>query len=238
LQGSIGLLLLKQMKLTKKCIVEGDALFCFQLLLPICDPKKSGIENAPRLLCYSEVEHWTQKYATLLGLSGLYEHSFKEVMLEELLHLDSVVVCDGVHGRMDGCWREGETRFDKDVAKSISHTCWLQLKRAYKLCNKDAAPKKGEEGYNPGYKFDYIYKCIINNINELSYSSDLDLCGDETTWAHNGYGEASTGVLTQVMDKPGVTKGGQSVLISDAYHDQARAHLHWHKCHKQILGFT
>jgi hypothetical protein len=52
----------------------------------------------------------------------------------------------------------------------------------YKLCGNDAAPKKGEEGYNLGYKFDYIFKCITTSINELSYSSDLDLCGDEWFW--------------------------------------------------------
>jgi hypothetical protein len=241
-KGRLDYELLKRMKLTKKRIVEGDALFFFQLLLPIGDPKKSGIEDDPRLPYYSEVERWTQKYATSLGLGGSYGHSFKEVMLEELLHFDSVVVRDGVHGGTDGAiyrrWREGETTFDKDVAKSISHTRWLQLKRTYKLCDNEAAPKKGEEGYNPGYKFDYIYKCIINNINELSYSSDLDLCGDETTWAHNGFGEAGTGLLTRVMGKPGVTKGGQIVLISDAYRNRPRAYLHRHKCHPPIPGFT
>jgi hypothetical protein len=132
-KGRLDYRLLKRMKLTKKRIVEGDALFFFQLLLPIGDPKKSGIENDPRLPYYSEVERWTQKYATSLGLGGSYGHSFKEVMLEELLHFDSVVVRDGVHGGTDGAiyrrWREGETTFDKDVAKSISHTRWLQLKR-------------------------------------------------------------------------------------------------------------
>jgi hypothetical protein len=98
--------------------------------------------------------------------------------------------------------------------------------------------KKGDNGYNPGYKFDYIFKCIIINMNELSHSSDLDLCGDETTWAHNGFGKAGTGLLVQVMGKPGVTKGGQIVLLSDAYHNnQRREYLHHHKYHPPITGF-
>jgi hypothetical protein len=179
-KGRLDYELLKQMKLTKKRIVEGDALRFFQLLLPIGDPKKSGIDNDPRLAYYSKVEQWTQKYATLIGLGGSYGHTFKEVMLEELLHFDSVVIRDGVHGGTDGAiyrrWREGETMYDKEIARSITHTRWLQLKRSYKLCDNDTAPKKGDEGYNPGYKFDYIFKCIMNNINELSHSSDLDLC--------------------------------------------------------------
>jgi hypothetical protein len=241
-KGRLDYQLLKRMKLTKKRIEEGDALFFLQLLLPIGDPKKSGIENDPRLPFYSEVERWTQKYATSIGLGGSYGHSFKEVMVEELLHFDSVVIRDGVHGGTDGAiyrrWREGETTFDKDVAKSISHTRWLQLKRTYKLCDNQSSRKKGEEGYNPAYKFDYIFKCIVSNINELSYSSDLDLCGDETTWAHNGFGEAGTGLLARVMGKPGVTKGGQIVLVSDAYRNRPRAYLHRHKCHPPITGFT
>jgi hypothetical protein len=46
-KGRLDYELLKRMKLTKKRIVEGDALFFLQLLLPIGDPKKSGIENDP-----------------------------------------------------------------------------------------------------------------------------------------------------------------------------------------------
>jgi hypothetical protein len=123
-KGQLNYELLKKMNLTKKQIVEGDALFFLQLLLPIGDPKKSGIKNDPHLPYYSEVEHWMQKYATLIGLGGSYGHSFK-VMVLELLHFDSVVIHDGVHGGMDGViyhrWRQGETTFDKDVAKSIFH---------------------------------------------------------------------------------------------------------------------
>jgi hypothetical protein len=91
----------------------------------------------------------------------LHGYSFKEVMLEEILCFDLVVIRDGIHGGTDRdsyCrWREGETAFDKDVAKSISHTRWLQLKRTYKLCDDQAAPK-----------------------NEVSHSSALDLCGGHT----------------------------------------------------------
>ena len=40
------------------------------------------------------------------------------------------------------------------------------------------------------------------------------------------------------MGKPGVTKGGQIVLVSDAYRNRPRAYLHRHKCHEPIPGFT
>jgi hypothetical protein len=220
----------------RRSIVEGDALFFLQLLLPIGDPKKSGIDDDSRLGYYSKVEQWTQKYATSMGLGGSYGHAFKEVMLEELLHFDSVVIRHGVHGGTYGAiyqrWRQGETTYDKDIAASITHTRWLQLKIIYKVCDNATAPKKSEEGYNPGYKFDYIFKCIINNINELSHSSDLHLCGDETTWAHNGFGEAGTGLLNRVMGKPGVTKSGQIVLVSDAYRNHLKTRHKGPRRHK------
>ena len=50
---------------------------------------------------------------------------------------------------------------DPKNGRSITHTGWLQLKKTYKLCDNETAPKKGEEGYNPAYKFDYISKRII-----------------------------------------------------------------------------
>jgi hypothetical protein len=55
-KGRLDYDLLKKMKLTKKRIVEGDALFFLQLLLPIGDPKKSGIEDDPRMPYYSAVD--------------------------------------------------------------------------------------------------------------------------------------------------------------------------------------
>jgi hypothetical protein len=51
---------------------------------------------------YSKVEQWTQKYGTSMGLGGSYGHAFKEVMLEELMHFDSVEIRDEVHGGTDG----------------------------------------------------------------------------------------------------------------------------------------
>jgi hypothetical protein len=53
----------------------------------------------------------------------------------------------------------------------------------------------GVKLYDPSVKFDYIYKCLIHNINEFTELGDLDLCGDETTSVHGGSGEAGSGVL-------------------------------------------
>jgi hypothetical protein len=34
--------------LTKERMQKGDALFFYQLLLPICDPSRSGVQDDPR----------------------------------------------------------------------------------------------------------------------------------------------------------------------------------------------
>ena len=179
------------MGLTKTRLLRHDALFFWQLLFPICDPKRSGIPDDPRLPFYSEVERCSQKYAMSQGMGGSYGHEFKPVTSKELLHFDMAVVRDGVKGGMDCAifrrWqKEEELNYDPEIAGSITHTRWLQIKRIYKLCDNDLAPVKGDLNYDPAYKYDYIYKSLIRNINEMTLKADLDLCGDETTCGHVG----------------------------------------------------
>ena len=84
---------------------------------------------------------------------------------------------------------------------------WFQLKRIFKLCNNDTAKKIGEEGYNPCYKYDLIYDVITSNTIALTKHGGLDLSADETTWGHQGYGEAGAGVVSRVVGKPRVSRG-------------------------------
>ena len=44
------------------------------------------------------------------------------------------------------------------------------------------------------YKFDYIWPCLIHNINFLTKYAKLDLCGDETSWETASYGETGAGI--------------------------------------------
>jgi hypothetical protein len=107
------------------------------------------------------------------------------VMATELLHFDMAVVRDGVLGGSDGAiycrWSRGKLNCNMETAGAITHTRWLQVKWVYKLCNNDVAHKKGHTDYDPAYKYDYINKSLIHNINELTQLGNLDLCGDETT---------------------------------------------------------
>jgi hypothetical protein len=163
--------LLETLGLTKERMVKGDALFFHQLLLPMCDPKMSGITDDPRKAFYSQVETFSNLYAIHIGLGGSYGHKFKNIVLDELVHFDGVVIRDGVKGGSNGAiyrrWMDGAD-YDALVQGSITHTRWLQIKRVMKLNNNQSSPKRGEEGYDPAFKFDMLYDVLISNLNAVT----------------------------------------------------------------------
>ena len=107
--------------------------------------------------------------------------------------------------------------YDDDIAQGINYRRWLQIKRVKQLCNKDTSTNKWHGGYNLRYKIYYIWRCLIQNANFLTKHAELDLCGDETSWATESYGEEWAGLTGQFYNKPGITKGGQTVLVSDVH---------------------
>ena len=57
-----------------KVMETDNFLFFYQLILPICDTKNSGIDDNPRMSYYSAVERWYNFYAVHIGLGGTYGH--------------------------------------------------------------------------------------------------------------------------------------------------------------------
>ena len=104
--------------------------------------------------------------------------------------------------------------YDDHISNAMNHQIQLHIKRGKKLCNNNAAPKRGEEGYDPSYKYDYIYKIIVHNINMLSQRVELDITRDETNWVTVFLGESEAGITFRVHNKPGISQGGQTVIIS------------------------
>ena len=113
---------------------------------------------------------------------------------------------------------------------------WLELKRAIKLNNNLTATKRGDANHDPCQKYDYIYKCICHNTNALTKHASLDLCGDETTWMNASYAEPGSGVIRRGLEKPGGSRGGQTVIISDVERVRIRAYMHRHKLHERHFG--
>ncbi|KAG7337431.1 hypothetical protein IV203_034509 [Nitzschia inconspicua] len=160
---------------------------------------RSEEPNDPRKSYYPEVMRWTKNYAHHIGLGGSYGHRFKEVMIPELVHFDGILIRDGVlGGSTDGAiyrrWQTKSPAFDPDTSSSLTHTRFLQLKRTL--------------------KFNDINVC--HNVRGITETASLDLCGDKSSCSHQGWGETGAGIIARILNKPGITKGGQTVLLVDA----------------------
>ena len=129
-KGSLDGEMLKKLGLTRKRMEEVDALFFYQLLLPICTPQKSDVDGDWRRGYYEEVTKLTSLYALLNELdTGAYGHHVKLFELWEMVHFDGVVLQDGVQGRSNGAlanrWLEGAGTFDSTIVNTITHRRWL-----------------------------------------------------------------------------------------------------------------
>ena len=111
-------------------------------------------------------------------------------------------------------------------------------KRVRKICNNNTETKKGQDGCNISYKFDYIWKCLIHNVNFLTKNDELDLCGYETSWATYSSAEAGSVLTGRIANNPGLTKCGQTVLVSDVHHIRPHAYKHRHKLHVKPPGYN
>ena len=79
--------------------------------------------------------------------------------------------------------------------------------------NNDKSSQHGEKGYDPAYKYDMIFRTIVYNLIALTESTECDLTGDETSWAYQGYSESGTNFIKRIINKPGVSKGGQTAIF-------------------------
>jgi hypothetical protein len=111
---------------------------------------------------------WTAMYAIKANYNSCYGHAFKNPQLKELVRFDGIVMCDGVKGGSKGAiyirWQDGAD-FCEYVTKAQNHTRWLQIKHTYKLNLNSTTAKRGQEGYDPAYKYNYIYDTVIKNAN-------------------------------------------------------------------------
>lgn len=130
-----------------------------------------------------------------MGIDLTYVHSFQSPTIAELLKFNNMaVVPDGILGGSDGaiyhCWKDTLSTYDESITDNITHTCWLQIKHVYKLCNNNCAMKWDQPGYDRAYKYtSAIQSSDVHNMNALTARAGLDLCRDETTWAHSRFGE-------------------------------------------------
>ena len=68
-------------------------------------------------------------------------------------------------------------------------------------------------------------------------NADDNLTIDKTSWANCGYGEAGSCLTGRLYGKK-VTRGGQTVILTDAGRCRPRSYIHMHKVHQMPDNFT
>ena len=130
---------------------EVDALFFYQLILPICNPQFSGIQEDPRKSYYQEVERCTNTSKLQSGFGVSYGHHWTLTSAKELVNLDGILVHDGVLGSTQGAlyrrWDQKSPCYSKDIASAMTLTRCGELRRSMKLCINGNAPKRGQRKY-------------------------------------------------------------------------------------------
>ena len=112
-------------------------------------------------------------------------------------------------------WKYNSSDFDEEIPYRINLWLWLQIKRVINFFNNKDARKIGDTNYDPDYKFDFIYKAIVHNVNAITKWANLDQLGEETTWGNGGFGERGSGITGCITRKPGISKGVQIFITSD-----------------------
>ena len=75
---------------------------------------------------------------------------------------------DGKPATLFHRWKEHDPRYDPIIAENIKLSRWRQIKRYFKLSMGIEEKKRGEAGYDPCVKYDYIYRCLVHNMNYLT----------------------------------------------------------------------
>ena len=189
--GRLDIDVLKKHGLTKERL-EKDPLFFFQLLLPICNPKLSGIEGDDRIPYFTHVRTCTNMYAVgQKGWGGGYGHEYKLTNEAEMVNWTGVSIRHGAREGNPGSyhtrWCKDDPNYDEMIARSMTSSRFQQVKSVFKLNDNVASPKRGMEGYDPASKYDHIYKTMCHNMNYVTDKADLDCGIDESTWGFSGY---------------------------------------------------
>ena len=235
-KGALDMRKLKAFGLDKYTMQEQDWLFILQLLLPLCDPTKSGVPGDPRIAFFELVLKWTNIYIAKHASS--YQHEVKPFVLDEIVRCFGIILMDGVLGGCGGNfhvrWEQGNPNMCQDIINSgITYTRFLEFKNNVKLCDNDEAKKSYEDGYEPAFKFDYFLKALVHNTNIITLIACLDQCGDETSFGFGGCGP----IIFRITGKPGISKGGQIVLLVDVDRKRVRAYVHRHRLHDKPEGW-
>ena len=137
-RGSLDTTLLKTHGLNKER-VNRDPLFFFQLLFPIADPSKTGVENDNRMPYFSHVAQCTNGYSGFERGGSDMGHKFLSVSEAEMVRWTAVPIRHGVFDGKPGTiykrWDTEDQRYDRVISAAMKKTRWIAIKRYFKLNN-------------------------------------------------------------------------------------------------------
>lgn len=79
-----------------------QCIFFYQLILPVCNPKKPDVIDDPQIPYYTEVEKFPNMSKGESGIGASYGHMWKVATAAELVHFDGILIIDGVLGGSNG----------------------------------------------------------------------------------------------------------------------------------------
>jgi hypothetical protein len=109
---------------------------------------------------------------------------------------------------------------------------WKNIKRYFKLSNNIISKQWGQPGYDPCSKYDFIFQCLVCNMNYFTLVADGGATIDETSWGFGGYG---TEAVYRILGK-GMNKGGQTTLLYDINHRYPCAYILCHTMQSRPQG--
>eukprot|EP00536_Pseudo-nitzschia_multiseries_P014877 jgi/Psemu1/40449/gm1.40449_g len=178
-------------------VLNSDALFFYQLLLPFHtdeDNEKQANKTRQNPFC-SHVLKWSNNYANQANTGK--GHYVRRIKLSELVHFDGIVylhgALEGKNGSIISRWTKTDALYSPKIAMKM---CWYRwrIKSNLKLnCSHEAK-------YDMN-KFNYAY-------NKKACS---DLCMNESSWAYYGFG----GLIVEYLKGKMLSRGGQTVILSD-----------------------
>ena len=144
---------------------------------------------------FSNIAICTNIYACTKGAGIGLGKKWTPVTVAEMVRWTAVPIR---HGALEGNpgtillrWRTDDARLDAEIVRSITRERWQHIKHYFKLNVNFEEKTKCETDYDPCAKYDYIFKCLVHNMNYCTKKADLDITIDESTWGFAGYcGEA------------------------------------------------
>ena len=102
-----------------------DALFFKQLLTPICDPQRSGIENKQRKAYY----HLVAKFTSMkMAGEDLYSDTYRTWTAQEIVNVDGIVV-HNTNKNIHNSWLKDEPEdFNERIHKTMYHQRFVEYK--------------------------------------------------------------------------------------------------------------